>query len=137
MDMDMAVDMIWICKCTHIHVRETNKFKMQILGSMGPPPWEDITVPATTKSLHNTKTTMPKADPPVGRHLVNLGNLSHRLLPDQTTKMFANSVKYMFGTSILYLPWHQLESPHNTRTTMQKANPPCWKTSCESWEPVS
>ena len=44
MDMDMVVDMIWIYKCTHIHLREPNKFKMQILWSMGPPPWEDITV---------------------------------------------------------------------------------------------
>ena len=29
----------------HIHVTKPSKYIFKILGSMGPPPWEDITVP--------------------------------------------------------------------------------------------
>ena len=42
MNVDMVLDMIWVYK---LHLTKPNKFKIKILGSMGPPPWEDIIVP--------------------------------------------------------------------------------------------
>ena len=50
-----------------------------------------------------------------------------QLVPEikKTTKMIANSVKYMFGASTLYPPWHQLQNLQtqlaNTHTSIKEA----------------
>ena len=55
--------------------------------------------------------------------------------PNQNYKLNANSIKYMFRTSILYLPWRQLKRTQNTKTPWQK-QPLWWETCCGSGDSV-
>jgi len=57
------------------------------------------------------------------------------LPPNPNYKLNANSIKYMFRTSILYLPWRQLKRTQNTKTPWQK-QPLCWETCCGSCDSV-
>ena len=52
---------VYIYIYIHIHLTKPSKFIFQILGSMGPPPWEDNTVPLAPDGGHyvNARSTYP------------------------------------------------------------------------------